>query len=166
MSLDPLRTTDSIKQAYLRYLTTAFPLSNVALTEQFRQQLSGVDRFVKGPFLEATPPFQTGCSLNELIDEGVLASGFRDIQAEGLPLDRPLYFHQEQAIRKIITDQRNLVVATGTGSGKTESFLVYSQLSCASKRTSQTAQTGSSCFAPLPHECSGQRPIEAPSGAA
>lgn len=124
MSLDPLRTTDSIKQAYLRYLTTAFPLSDAALAGQFQQQLSGADRFVKGPFLEATPPFQTGCSLNELIDEGVLASGFRDIQAEGLPLDRPLYVHQEQAVRKITTDRRNLVVATGTGSGKTESFLV------------------------------------------
>ena len=114
MSLDPLRTTDSIKQAYLRYLTTAFPLSNAALAEQFQQQLSRVDRFVKGPFLEATPPFQTGRSLNQLIDEGVLASGFRDIQAEGLPLNRPLYVHQEQAIRKITTDRRNLVVATGT----------------------------------------------------
>ena len=66
MSLDPLRTTDSIEQAYLRYLTTAFPLSNTALAEQFQQQLSEADRFVKGPFLEATPPFQTGCSLNAL----------------------------------------------------------------------------------------------------
>ena len=124
MGLDPLRTTESIKEAYLRYLTTAFPLSNAALAEQFRRQLSGADRFVKGPFLEATPPFQAGCSLNDLIDEGVLASGFRAIQTAGLPLDRPLYVHQEQAIRKITADRRNLVVATGTGSGKTESFLV------------------------------------------
>ena len=139
MSLDPLRTTDSIKQAYLRYLTTAFPLSKASLAEQFQQQLSGADRFVKGPFLEATPPFQTGCSLNELIDEGVLAGGFREIQAEGLPLDRPLYVHQEQAIRKITADRRNLVVATGTGSGKTESFLVpiLNYLVCQKERHKQ-----------------------------
>lgn len=54
----------------------------------------------------------------------MLARGLQEIQTEGLPLDRPLYVHQEQAIRKTTADQRNLVVATGTGSGKTESFLV------------------------------------------
>ena len=124
MSLDPLRTTHSIKEAYLRYLTTTFPLSDAALAEQFQQQLSEEDHFVKGPFLEATPPFQTSRSLNDLIAEGVLAPGFREIQSKGLPLDRSLYVHQEQAIRKITADRRNLVVATGTGSGKTESFLV------------------------------------------
>ena len=36
---------------------------------------------------------------------------------------RPLHAHQEQAIRKVAAG-RNVVVATGTGSGKTESFLV------------------------------------------
>ena len=124
MGLDPLRTTAHIKEAYLNYLTTAFPLSDAALADQFRQRLSEEDHFVKGPFLEATPPFQTGRSLHDLIDEGVLSAGFREIQSEGLPLDRPLYVHQEQAIRKATSAQRNLVVATGTGSGKTESFLI------------------------------------------
>ncbi|WP_343287357.1 DEAD/DEAH box helicase [Gordonia sp. SID5947] len=38
-------------------------------------------------------------------------------------MTRPLYQHQETAIRKVV-DGRNLVVSTGTGSGKTESFLV------------------------------------------
>ena len=38
-------------------------------------------------------------------------------------LDQPLYVHQETAIRKFLAG-RNLVVSTGTGSGKTESFLV------------------------------------------
>ena len=38
-------------------------------------------------------------------------------------MDRPLYLHQEQAIRKI-TAGRNVIVASGTGSGKTESFLL------------------------------------------
>ena len=37
--------------------------------------------------------------------------------------DRPLYAHQEEAIRKSCND-KNLVISTGTGSGKTESFLI------------------------------------------
>lgn len=124
MGLDPIRTTENIKEAYLGYLATAFPLKNPSLAEQFRNQLREVDRFVKGPFLETTPPFQTSCTLNDLIDEGALSAGFRAIQSGALPLDRPLYVHQEQAIRKAILGRRNLVVATGTGSGKTESFLI------------------------------------------
>jgi hypothetical protein len=36
----------------------------------------------------------------------------------------PPYSHQAQAIRTIIKDQKNLMIMTGTGSGKTESFLL------------------------------------------
>ncbi|MDQ7792040.1 MAG: DEAD/DEAH box helicase [Clostridia bacterium] len=36
--------------------------------------------------------------------------------------DRPLYDHQEEAVARVWQGQ-NIVVATGTGSGKTESFL-------------------------------------------
>ena len=39
------------------------------------------------------------------------------------PLDRTLYIHQETAIRKVI-EGKNVIVATGTGSGKTECFLL------------------------------------------
>ncbi|MBY8854650.1 DEAD/DEAH box helicase, partial [Saccharothrix sp. MB29] len=46
-----------------------------------------------------------------------------DLGSRALPLDRPLYRHQEQALHKA-AQGRNLVVATGTGSGKTESFLL------------------------------------------
>ncbi|MGI6449171.1 MAG: DEAD/DEAH box helicase [Desulfitobacteriia bacterium] len=35
-----------------------------------------------------------------------------------------MYKHQEKALRKIIQENRNVVIATGTGSGKTESFLL------------------------------------------
>jgi len=37
--------------------------------------------------------------------------------------DRSLYLHQEEATRKVFGKKRNVVVATGTASGKTETFL-------------------------------------------
>ena len=70
-----------------------------------------------------TPPFRIGKSLEELIDQGVLNEGMREVFSDALPGTRPLYRHQELAIRRAIAG-RNLVIATGTGSGKTESFLV------------------------------------------
>ncbi len=77
----------------------------------------------KGPYLEATPPYAPGATLRELITEGVLSDRFAALASPALPLDRPLYRHQEAAIRKARAG-RNVVVATGTGSGKTESFLI------------------------------------------
>jgi len=51
----------------------------------------------------------------------MLSDAFRKFEKD--ILNRPLYTHQEKALRKAITSKRNLVVATGTGSGKTETFL-------------------------------------------
>ena len=49
--------------------------------------------------------------------------------------ERPLYRHQEQSIKHVFKG-RNIVVATGTGSGKTESFLnpILLDLTKSSKR--------------------------------
>ncbi len=124
MRLDPLKATAEIRSNYLRYLTTTFPLQDVELGCQFTNLLQEEHRLTKGPILEVTPPYQNGKCLEELVLEGVLSSGFRELCSEYLPLNRPLYRHQEQASRKLIVQRRNVVVATGTGSGKTETFLI------------------------------------------
>lgn len=72
--------------------------------------------------MQLTPPYAPGKSPAQLIDEGVLSPNFSRLDA-ALPKDRPLYQHQEDALRKIASG-RNLIVSTGTGSGKTESFLI------------------------------------------
>ena len=43
----------------------------------------------------------------------------------GVPVDRfPLYTHQEEALLASFGEAPNLLVATGTGSGKTEAFVL------------------------------------------
>ena len=66
--------------------------------------------------IEITDSFEKGKNLEQLIDEGVIAKSFSKIN---MNMTRPLYKHQEKAIRKVVCDKRNLVVSTGTGSGKT-----------------------------------------------
>ena len=122
--LDPIATTSHLSTAYLRYLKTMFRMQDPRLRAQYESELGQRDAITTGPLVESQPPFVAGSSIQELIDSGVLSAGFRDLSSPALPLSRPLYRHQEQAVRHVVQDQRNLVVATGTGSGKTESFLL------------------------------------------
>jgi hypothetical protein len=122
--LHPLQTTELIRGSYLRYLKTIYPFQEADLRDQFWRALQKADLLVKGPLLEATPPYETGRSIQGLIVDGVLHPGFRTLCSDALPLDRPLYSHQEQGITKIVRDGRNVIVATGTGSGKTEVFTI------------------------------------------
>ncbi|MFF3837499.1 DEAD/DEAH box helicase [Streptomyces sp. NPDC001930] len=122
-SLDPLATSVLISETYRRYLRSLLPLREPGLAEALSHAINTSPLLTKGPLLEATPAYAPGATLNELIGEGVLDPEFRQMTGPALPADRPLYRHQEQALRKAVAG-RNLVVATGTGSGKTESFLL------------------------------------------
>ena len=130
--IDPIKASEHIRETYLRYLNTTFGLKHAELAEQFREIAWQSEGLFRGPILEVAPKYKKGRCLLDLIDEGILSSEFLDY-APGLPkeraetclnLNRDLYVHQEQALRKIIGENRNVVVATGTGSGKTESFLL------------------------------------------
>jgi hypothetical protein len=123
-SLDPLETSEHIRATYLRYLRTTFPIQDPILRQQYEQELARPGRLVKGPLLEATPPFVSGKSIRELIADGILHPDFALLDSSECPIDRPLYHHQQRAIEKIVRDERNSVIATGTGSGKTEGFLL------------------------------------------
>lgn len=122
MPINPFELSTNVTEAYTRYIRTAFYLKDPYLRSAFFAALGGPERHAKGPYLEMTPPFKLGKSLSALISEGVLSKAWLKIESQAFHLDRPLYWHQEQAIRKV-TQGRNLIVATGTGSGKTEAFL-------------------------------------------
>src|ERR1700761_7854621 len=126
---DPLITSELITSGYRRYLRSLLPVREPKLAaaldhESARSTLPVKGPVLtKGPLLEATPPYLPGTTLDALVTEGVLSPAFRKLASGDLPFNRPLHAHQEQAIRKV-TAGRNVIVATGTGSGKTESFLL------------------------------------------
>jgi hypothetical protein len=122
-SIDAVSTSDAIRATYRRYLSSLLAVRNPKIDAALREAIDSTDMLDRGPYLEATPPYAPSKPLQELISEGVLAPGFADLASDALPLGRPLYVHQEQAIRRV-AEGRNIVVATGTGSGKTESFLI------------------------------------------
>lgn len=124
---NPATAAKNIKSEFVDYVATSHHFSNPDLRRQFRAEL---ERSIAcGPYVELHDIFKTGCTINQLVEEGVLSPLFRKLEDHSggcqpkLPLDRPLYLHQERAVRSIVAG-RNLVVTTGTGSGKTNCFLI------------------------------------------
>ena len=110
-----------VEGRYRRYLETTFYFKDPELRHSFSEALK-TGQLSKGPFLEATPSFRRGITTEELFEE-LLTEPSHDALLSGVPRDMPLYLHQEQAIRKTHAEGRNVVIATGTASGKTETFL-------------------------------------------
>lgn len=124
MSLNPVLTSQKVFERYVSYITTTFKLKDRRLNQQIQSSINEKSTFSKGPIIEATPPFEAGKSIRQLMDEGVLTDAFAELLSTSLPMDRSLYLHQEKTILKVCFENRNAVVATGTGSGKTESFII------------------------------------------
>ncbi|MGL4989867.1 MAG: DEAD/DEAH box helicase [Sarcina sp.] len=112
-----------IVDKYLRYIGTTFHIKDEIYKKKLDEKLKEKKYFAKGPYIDFIDSFKTGRSLNELIEQNIISSSFRKlfIGNEDL-LARSLYKHQEKALIKSI-ENKNLVITTGTGSGKTESFL-------------------------------------------
>ena len=124
MGLNPIVASENIIKKYLRYIETTFYIDDKDYMNQFKRYLQKADYFAKGPYLDFSDSFEFGKSTKDLIDENVLSREFVELYRDkGNLLSRALYKHQELSIRKI-KEERNLVVTTGTGSGKTESFLL------------------------------------------
>lgn len=123
--MNPLTAIDKLKQDYTGFLRASFPINATLpfLSDALAQVVSREGDLFRGPFLELTPPYRQGATLRELVAEGILHPGVLELSQERLPPDRPLYLHQEQSIRAAVAGG-NVCVAAGTGSGKTECFLV------------------------------------------
>lgn len=128
MQVTPNESFEALKEALAQYLETQYRLSNDVLRAERAAMLRKPGAIVQVPFVESTPSFRTSRrlavveqSLNQLIPKGLT-----DLMAFGVPVDRnDLYEHQEKAlIAAYSAFAPNLLVATGTGSGKTEAFLL------------------------------------------
>ena len=108
-----------IDSRYKNYLKSSFQFGDASIQDAFYSRLESESLF-KGPYIDLIPPFKRGKSLQDLIDEGIITKSF--LKLNGIDHARPLYYHQEQAIRNI-SEGRNAIITTGTGSGKTECFL-------------------------------------------
>lgn len=120
--LNPITYTEEVVSDFLRYQLSTYAFADESLYQQMRELLNLEQTrntpLLKGPFVSLSRTFLKGASLDQLVGEGVLHPHMK--QLSPYP---SAYLHQEQAFRAIHAGKTTLV-ATGTGSGKTESFLL------------------------------------------
>ena len=124
--LDILRTFGELKEALFRYYNTPFGLADRQL-EQEREALFNTDGGAwRRPLLEVRPRYQPAdCDLAGSTAQAGAPAEFADLISRGLVSGIPsLYQHQHRSLLAAFRDQRDVVVTAGTGSGKTESFML------------------------------------------
>lgn len=129
MSQTIQETIKQLHSALREYIEATYHISAPALIEQ-RQDLMGRPGVIyQVPYLESTPRYQVGEHFADM--EGLPTAAlevYSALSKNGDGLKRliydPPYKHQAEAIRYSLIDGRNLLVMTGTGSGKTEAFLL------------------------------------------
>ncbi len=108
-------------QEYRRFLKTSYRFLDPHLRKQFDQQLSKADVIVRGPYVTLARDFERGATLKELSGQGKFEPEL--LKARWPFMEGRLFLHQQRALEAGRAG-RSFVVTTGTGSGKTEAFLL------------------------------------------
>ncbi len=106
--MNPIILANQLKQAVNDYLRLSFATTTPffeGMLERFITLPGGVS---KGPYLSIKLPFSKSKGESDF---------FPDV-----PLGFTPHLHQEKAFQRIGVDYKSTLVATGTGSGKTECF--------------------------------------------
>ena len=128
--LDPFKTYELLCDSYIRYIQTILGFNSVKLEEERDSLLRESGWLFQEPRFEPIfPNPSSGKTLSQLCAHPQIPSDLGDFLARGgndglAPKDRKLYEHQMEAIKASVIDRKDVVVTTGTGSGKTECFLL------------------------------------------
>ena len=120
MSLHPIRALDHVIAEYRDYLLTEFRAKDTELRAALERELDAPLFLAQEPFYQAHRPFKEGRPWRELPIDAKLARVMEDRTGQ-----MRAYLHQSDAITELLSPSpRPVVVTTGTGSGKTEAFLL------------------------------------------
>ncbi len=131
--MNPIRIFENLRDMYLRYLDSPFDLRYEDLTNERRELLDRDGRIYRYPLIEPIPNYRTsgesfGKAAQALLGRIWQPNDISDVAAfvnQGLfSPELNLYQHQRDVFEEVVVNRRDTVVTTGTGSGKTECFLL------------------------------------------
>lgn len=147
---DPIGGFERIRDLYITYLETAFRIRNEGVSRERRALLERAGTLCTDPLIEPLPRYETvDFALHDLAQTGTAGdplggfspesrAAFADLALSGLfdsdeappgsPTSRSaqfdLYHHQARMLERGVQEGKPGIVTSGTGSGKTESFLL------------------------------------------
>lgn len=148
--IDPIGSFETIKENFVRYVKTAFKTKFDSLEDE-RETLLNEDKVLyRQPWIEPLPEYKSsGKTINDLSLEDLPGLNetqqdtFKGLVGNGLIPGYQLHDHQAQMLREALSG-KNCIITSGTGSGKTESFLLplFAQLSKELSSWSSPGQKG------------------------
>lgn len=129
MALTVGDTINELQRTLREYIEATYHVSHPSLIAQRSALLNRVGIIHQRPFFESTPRYKTSKQFKDIdgLDPAVLEA-FEALSNQEGGLSRlvydPPYDHQWLAVRRALVDKQSMVIMTGTGSGKTEAFLL------------------------------------------
>jgi ATP-dependent helicase YprA (DUF1998 family) len=117
-------TADRLTESLRSYIEAQYHIRNESLIRERRRLLEEHGAVSQVPFVESTPVYELGSTYAELeMPQPVKTVLTRLAELDVGLYPRP-YVHQTKSLEAFFSRHADLIVATGTGSGKTESFLM------------------------------------------
>lgn len=127
--IDPIGSFEDIQRNFLLYIKTAFATKFPSFEREREALLNRPGIFRQEPWIEPLPRYQTVKEVTKLGDADVPGldkpsiADFIGLVSCGLIGNYKLFGHQLEMLKRSLVGQ-HVVVTAGTGSGKTESFLL------------------------------------------
>ena len=126
---NPFSIWRELRAIYLKYIDSGLPLKHAKLIAERKALLKVKNIICKDPILELVPNYPEVMTLAEACEELEISPDFADFAQCGLFPDaggfpRKLYQHQFDALKAAQINRKHIIATTGTGSGKTECFLL------------------------------------------
>lgn len=124
--MEAFKVFKHVKEQYKSYIETFQTFKDKEIETFVRKQTEEGEMLWKEPIIQISKKFKAGKSLVHFINEGILHPSIHAIftlkNKEGQSFTIQPYFHQEEAIDIVSKKKENLIVTTGTGSGKSLCF--------------------------------------------
>lgn len=126
---NPIKIFNEIFDAYIKYINSGLPFSREEYNQERNALINEVGTICQPPIIEIVPKYHEKATLAEFCTAERVSSELNDFVNTGLFVnghqqERRLYDHQYAALKEAYINRKHIVVTTGTGSGKTECFLL------------------------------------------
>jgi ATP-dependent helicase YprA (DUF1998 family) len=130
IDIDPIGAWEHLQDSLKRYIKSAFGTNSPSFESERQALLNMPGVLFQEQYLEMLQAYATGLRLMDLGEDDLpdmsdaARRAFCELAgAELMPASATLYVHQQRMLRAAL-QRKHCVVVTGTGSGKTEAFLL------------------------------------------